>query len=498
LFLFVTPLALPADPSALIEKGNYMKVSRLKILILLTATLAFARNSKIAADLEGVDPSANVDIIVRFRQAPSDAQHYAIRARGGRHKSDLRLIKGGLYSVPAARLKDLAGDPAVEYIAPDRPVTAFGTNLAPDYKLAAVNADIAQQYGWDGTGIGIAVIDSGIQDRPDLHGPKGYRVVYAENFGKGGSAVDVYGHGTHVAGIAAGSGGQSQGVFAGVAPNASLINLMVLDQTGAATDSIVIAAIQRAIQLKSTYNIRVINLSLGRPVFESYTLDPLCQAVEAAWKAGIVVVVAAGNYGRNNSANAAGYATITAPGNDPYVITVGAMKTAGTPLRSDDYIASYSSKGPTLFDHVVKPDLVAPGNRIVSILGNNAIAQQYQANMNGAYLVLSGTSMATPIVSGAVALLLQQSPSLTPDLVKARLMKTASKSFPLTSTVVDPITGVVYTSQYDIFTIGAGYLDIWAALASTGFNVVWGDNVVWGSSNQTTVENTNILFNGEN
>src|SRR5205814_3934420 len=104
----------------------------------------------------------------------------------------------------------------------------------------------------------------------------------------------------------------------------------------------------------STYNIRVINLSLGRQVYESYTLDPLCQAVEAAWNSGIVVLAAAGNQGRNNSAGTEGYGTIAAPGNDPYVITVGAMKTADTPTRSDDTIASYSSKGPTAYDYAVK------------------------------------------------------------------------------------------------------------------------------------------------
>src|SRR5205823_1785294 len=153
----------------------------------------------------------------------------------------------------------------------------------------------------------------------------------------------------------------------GVAPNANIINLRVLDANGSGTDSQVIAAIQRAIQLKSTYNIRVINLSLGRSVYESYTLDPVCQAVEAAWKSGIVVVVAAGNAGRNNDYGTQGYATIQAPGNDPNVITVGATKTNGTPQRLDDTVASFSSKGPTLLDHVVKPDLVAPGNRVVSL-----------------------------------------------------------------------------------------------------------------------------------
>jgi subtilisin family serine protease len=119
------------------------------------------------------------------------------------------------------------------------------------------------------------------------------------------------------------------------------------------------------------------NLSLGRPVFESYTVDPLCQAVEQAWKAGIVVVVAAGNEGRNNSAGTFGYGTITAPGNDPYVITVGAMKIEGTALRVNDLIASYSSKGPTLLDDIVKPDLVAPGNLIISTMAGGTLQHEF-------------------------------------------------------------------------------------------------------------------------
>ena len=152
-----------------------------------------------------------------------------------------------------------------------------------------------------------------------------------------------------------------------MAPRARLLDLRVLDRNGNGSDSFVIAAIERAIDLKNAYNIRVINLSLGRNIFESYSLDPVCQSVEAAWKAGIVVVVAAGNGGRNNDYGTQGYATIQAPGNDPNVITVGATKTNGTPGRLDDTVASYSSKGPTLLDHIVKPDLVAPGNRIVSL-----------------------------------------------------------------------------------------------------------------------------------
>ena len=194
----------------------------------------------------------------------------------------------------------------------------------------------------------------------------------------------------------------------------------------------------------------------------------------------------AGNDGRNNSQGTNGYGTISAPGNDPYVITVGAMKTMGTPTRTDDLIASYSSKGPTVVDYVAKPDLVAPGNLIISLYtagltlaqsypGNEIPNSLYQTKGNSTssptYYRLSGTSMAAPMVSGAVALMLQQNPSLTPDQVKARLMLTAYKVFPPSSIATDPVTGQVYVSYYDVFTVGAGYLDIQAALNNTNVAV---------------------------
>ena len=230
-------------------------------------------------------------------------------------------------------------------------------------------------------------------------------------------------HGTHVAGLIAGNGKNSTGnpyklSFYGIAPNANLVDLRALDATGAGTDSSVIAAIEQAIALKNQYNIRVINLSLGRPIWESYTQDPLCQAVEQAWKAGIVVVVAAGNDGRDLAVNSMGYGTIEAPGNDPYILTVGAMRTMETPAIGDDLIASYSSKGPSFIDDVAKPDIVAPGNLVISLkFPNDALAVEnpsfvtpngfYRSNGNTTqvsndYFPLSGTSMATAVTSGAV------------------------------------------------------------------------------------------------
>src|SRR4029077_6369581 len=198
----------------------------------------------------------------------------------------------------------------------------------------------------------------------------------------------------------------------------------------------------------NTYNIRVINLSLGRNVFESYTQDPLCQA-------GLVVVVAAGNNGRNNSLHTNGYEMIGAPGQRP-------TRTMQTASKNDDRIASFSSKGPSLIDHIVKPDLVAPGNNIASLLSPGSTLDSkhpsgevspvsYGGNGKKQYFVLSGTSMATPVLSGAAALLLQQNSALTPDQVKARLMKTADKMlFPAYDQMFEPVSGTTYQFQYDI------------------------------------------------
>jgi serine protease AprX len=512
------------------------RVLGLALLVLMTVPSYAGTKSvptKFSTDLQQhVEANGMVTVIVQHRQMPSNAHLKTMQGRGATIKSQFHTIKAVTMRVPASMLAELARDPNVTYITPDR-TQKMAANPVTEEFATAVTADVAaSQYGFDGTGVGVALIDSGIAAHPDLNNASGVsRVVYSQSFVAGDTTTaDEFGHGTHVAGLI-GSTGASSGTangyaatYAGMAPGVNLINLRVLDENGNGSDSQVIAALEQAIALQSTYNIGVINMSLGRPVFESYTLDPVDQAVEAAWQAGIVVVVAAGNNGRYAATD--GYGTIDVPGNDPSVITVGASMTMLTPTRVDDQITSFSSKGPTTLDHIAKPDLVAPGNDLVSlrVAGStlDTTYPQYEiwpSSGTAMYYELSGTSMATPLVSGAVALMLQQNPSLTPDQVKACLMLTAWKGVGQFTSSHSSI-GTLFSNEDDIFTYGAGYLDVDAALGNTqlatglalsptavvnangtvtlvnttpdslfgGDSVVWGstsvfaNSVVWGSS----------------
>ena len=441
--------------------------------------------AKIAPDLKNLAPDKSVDVIVQFKGSPNPAD---LDNAAAESKADLSLIGAKLVTVQGSNLNALASSSSVAYISPDRKIRT-STNKA----VTSVNADLATANGWNGSGVGVAVIDSGVapinSDLTSDGNTNPSRVVYSKSFVPGDSSTgDPYGHGTYIASLIAGNGfasqnnGTYQDFYRGVAPEARIINLRVLDATGAGTDSSVIAAIQQAINLKTTYKIAVINLSLSRPVFESYALDPLCQAVESAWKAGIVVVAAAGNMGEYNETGTDGYATIGVPGNDPYVITVGATNTHGNGNQTAQTITSYSSKGPTMVDHIVKPDLVAPGNAVVSrqAAAGNALSTQYpQLDVypcNAAttvcgpqygtsrYMTLSGTSMSTAVVSGVAALVLQENPSFAPDQLKAVLMKTAWKNFGNYTNATDLATGVKYKIEQDIFAIGAGAVDAMAAL----------------------------------
>jgi serine protease AprX len=384
-------------------------------------------------------------VIVQFRDR---ADVRAITGRGGVAGKKLSILKAHVAEIHNSRLASLATDPRVDRVYLDHP--AFATM---ERTGGAIGAALArEELGLTGAGVGVAVIDSGVSafhddlymERDgvvDVYAP---RVVHFRDFLNpwvgdnpeelAGSAYDDYGHGTHVAGIIAGNGYDSQGGRTGVAPKADIIGLKVLDANGAGYVSDVIAAIDYAVSVKATYNIRVINLSAGTGVYESYNTDPLAQAAKRAVDAGIVVVAAAGNLGRNAEGNRQ-FGGITSPGNAPWVLTVGATSHQGTTERSDDVISAFSSSGPSWRDFNAKPDLVAPGVGIESLSEPySTLSEKYATyTLSGSdpwlwyapYLSLSGTSMATPVVAGTVALMLEANPGLTPNAVKAILQYTA-------------------------------------------------------------------------
>jgi serine protease AprX len=282
-----------------------------------------------------------------------------------------------------------------------------------------------------GKGIGVAVVDSGIAAHARLTG----KVTAAVNFASGETdANDAFGHGTHIAGIIAGAASSTNPTSlykSGVAPGAHLVNVRVLSRTGVGYTSDVIAGIQWVVANRTKYSIRVMNLSLGHPIVAPCALDPLCLAAESAAAAGLVVVASAGNSGQD-SAGRTVLGSVSTPGNAPGAITVGALNTSNTVSRDDDTITTYSSRGPTRYDMGMKPDVVAPGNKIVSLkaAGSYLAATHPALHVAGsgtnAYMTMSGTSMSAAMVSGGAALLLESTPTMTARHVKVTLQLTAS------------------------------------------------------------------------
>lgn len=350
-----------------------------------------------------------VRVIIGLRGDGAELQDLLRRHRC---RTTRRLDRVGLVCTvaPVGALRHLCGCGAVDRLWLDREVWI---NL--DAAVAAAGAvEVRSRY--NGQGITIAIIDTGVYPHPDLAG----RIVAFADFVTNRTApYDDNGHGTHVAGCAAGSGAESGGQYRGVAPGARLVGIKVLNKTGAGTVSDILAGIDWVVQNRVRYGIRVLSMSLGAQAQSGCTDDPLCRAAGQAWKAGITVVAAAGNEGPEPG-------TISTPGISPEVITVGAMDDRGTPDRGDDAIAAFSSRGPTR-DGRHKPDLLAPGVAVTSLRspGSTIDKQNEPARVGRWYLTLSGTSMATPIVAGVVALLLEAEPWLTPDQVKARLLGSA-------------------------------------------------------------------------
>jgi serine protease AprX len=337
--------------------------------------------------------------------------------------------EGCVFRLTAGQLAALQQDDTQDHISGNTRIRGNDDVTAEAIGADQVWAGVGELPALDGSGITIAVIDSGIDQR---HAALTGKVVAVHDF-TGGDGIDRFGHGTHVAGIIAGAGVTTPDGkdYRGIAPGAKLVNLRVLDDAGNGTVADVVEAIDWAIANRGRYKIRVINLSLGAPVLQSYHDDPMCEAVERAVRAGIVVVAAAGNYGRSADGKTV-LGSIVSPGNSPYAITVGAVDTHGTPQRGDDTVAAYSSRGPTAYDLLIKPDVSAPGSHIASAeAAGGYLARTYPerhvtgSGANGIFQ-LSGTSMAAAVVSGAASLLLDERFGLKPIDVEAVLELTSS------------------------------------------------------------------------
>jgi serine protease AprX len=368
--------------------------------------------------------SQQIDVIVHGTRAEVDslARQYNLRVK--------RYLKnGGVLRITAGQLAALQADETIDHLSADIPIHSIADVTAETIGADQVWAGVGDLPPLSGEGVGVAVIDSGVDPK---HSALKNRVIVTKDF-TGGDGVDRYGHGTHVAAIIAGRPGRTvdTAAYQGIATGSRIVNLRVLDENGAGFASDVIEAIDWAVDNRRAYNIRVINLSLGAPVTQPYRDDPICEAVERAVAAGVIVVAAAGNYGISADGRQV-YGSIATPGNDPNVITVGALDAHDTAERSDDTVAKYSSRGPTRFDLVLKPDLVAPGNHIVSAEATGSYlsktySQRHVAGVaSNAYIQLNGTSMAAGVVSGTVALLLEERPKLAPRAMKSILQVTSS------------------------------------------------------------------------
>src|SRR3954447_3560078 len=374
---------------------------------------------------------ANGKVAVLVEGTSTDAAAAAVNAVGGKVESRLDLVKSVAATVHKNDMPGLAGQPGVRYVAPTSDVR-FQADAAPPRQATAVypaviGAPATWAKGADGTGVGVAVIDTGISPVPDLAG----RLIGGVDLSGGNDPFnDEYGPGTFVAGIIAGNGAGSQRAYTGVAPDANLISVKIAGADGAADITQVLAALQWTVSFRDTFGIRVVNLSLGTDSTQLYQHSLLNYAVERAWDAGIVVVVSSSNLGPNPG-------TVTKPGDDPLVVTAGAIDDHGTAERPDDTIPGFSGVGPTA-DGFTKPDLVAPGRSLVSLRapGSTIDAQFPDSRVGAAYFKGSGTSFAAAATSGAAALLLDGNRSLTPDKVKSRLLATAAPAPPADTNVV--------------------------------------------------------------
>ena len=405
-----------------------------------SSAIAAKADSALAADAAAA-PASTLHVIVRESVPATDDAEQLVKDLGGNVTHELPIIGGFSAQLPGSALADLARSEWVSLVWGDGQIRMSGStspyNSQDPNTFWRQSIRLNQVDGlYDGTGVTVALLDTGVSQSGDL----GNRVLARVDLTPDHDGFDRYGHGTHLSGIIAGTGAASGGQWRGVAPGANLVSVKVAGSDGSTDVSVVIAGLQWVVSNRATYNIRILNLAFGTDSKQSYSVDPLDYAVEQAWFSGILVVASAGNRGPDGG-------TVNKPGDDPFVLTVGAADNHGTPDRSSTTVAPFSSWGsPGGF---MKPDVVAPGITIVSIRdsGSTIDVAYPDARMGDSYFKGTGTSQAAAIVSGVAALMFQANPSLTPDLAKGALMKTAFRN-----------------ASYKWPTAGAGLVDVGSAI----------------------------------
>jgi serine protease AprX len=397
-------------------------------------------------------PASTLRVIVRETVPTSSTAEDLVRSVGGAVTRQLGIIGSFSAQVPAASLGRLSASPAVWKVWGDARLQSegYGIGKYDDIPANSVWKSTVKlgpaQNSYLGDGVGVALIDTGVVPTPGIRD----RVVALVDLTGEGDGMDRFGHGTHLAGLILGDPtGATNPLYGGVAPHANLVSVKVAGYDGATDVSVVVAGLQWVVKHKSDYNIRVLNLSFGTDSRQPYSVDPLDYAVEQAWFKGIFVVVSAGNMGLDDG-------PVTKPGDDPFVMTVGAADLMGTSTQNDDAVADFSSRGPTQ-DGFSKPDIVAPGISMLSDRDVNSVIDQQHplAVVDQTYFKGSGTSQAAAVVSGTAALMAQAWKAMTPDQAKAALMGTADKAI-----TTDPATGLPADGS------GAGLLNVDAAVGA--------------------------------
>jgi serine protease AprX len=463
------------------------------------------------------DPSGKFDVIVEMgpdtgpgyggngngnayghAKRAQDALDLIAQQNGGEARNALALVSGASGRLPAGKIKALSKKESVAYIHLDSLFAIDGTlEDAGDAELVNVYPELiraveAWELGYTGTGVTVAVLDSGVAAANDLTQPTNRLLESVDFVESWFGHRDPGGHGSHVAGIIAGNGYDSDGALKGVAPNANIVSVRVINNWGRARASAIVQGIQWCVANRDTYNIRVMNLSLGGTPQSSYKNDILAAAVEMAWKAGIVVVTAAGNHGP-------GTGSISTPGHDPFNIAVGALDDKGTLDPSDDDVPYFSARGPTL-DGSSKPDILAPGRKIISLYSPTSYldgalpGRRMLSQRGGTYFRLTGTSMAAPIVAGVAALLLEKNPDLTPDQVKYILTDTArsvsGSSDTVGAGVVDAYAALT-SSQVDVFNVDLRPAD---TFARNIYELIYGQPLSWKNPNYMGIDWENLAW----